>query len=476
MTIREFVMPRTARGNDAGDHIGDESYEHELKERINGAAAPTPQRCADPSAPSGISLDDFYAHAPDHKFIYAPTRDLWPAASVDSRLPWPVVEGKRIKPSAWLDAHRSVAQMVWMPGEPMVLNDQLLDGGGIIKRPGVAVFNLYRGPVITPGDPAAAGPWLDHIRRIYPQEADHIIAWLAHRVQRPGEKVNHALVLGGGQGIGKDTLLEPVRDAVGPWNVSEISPTALLREFNGFVKSVILRINEARDLGEDNRFAFYDHTKIYTAAPPEVLRCNEKNLREYSVINCCGVVYTTNYKASGIYLPADDRRHFVAWSEAERTDFEADYWNVLYRWFNTGGRGHVAAYLRALDLSDFDPKAPPRKTAAFWHIVNAARPAEEAELHDLLEKMERPDALTLRDLSAAALGADLSDIGIWLRDRKNRRQIPHRLEEVGYEQVRNDGARDGLWKVSGHRQAIYARREMQQRDRIRAAQIRTAKP
>ena len=85
--------------------------------------------------------------------------------------------------------------------------------------------------------------------------------WLAHRVQRPAEKINHALVLGGAQGIGKDTLLEPVKHAVGPWNFQEVSPTHLLGRFNGFVKSVILRVSEARDLGEIDRFSFYDHTK-----------------------------------------------------------------------------------------------------------------------------------------------------------------------------------------------------------------------
>jgi hypothetical protein len=35
----------------------------------------------------------------------------------------------------------------------------------------------------------------------------------------------------------------------------------------------------------------------------------------------------------------------------------------------------------------------------------------------------------------------------WLNDRKNRRAIPHRLETVGYVPVRNDDAKDGLWKI-----------------------------
>ena len=142
-------------------------------------------------------------------------------------------------------------------------------------------------------------------------------------MQNPAQKINHALVLGGAQGIGKDTILEPIKDAVGPWNFHEVSPAQLLGRFTGFAKSVVLRVNEARDLGDAervNRFTFYDHTKIYTAAPPDVLRVDEKHLREYSVINCCGVIVTTNHKADGIYLPADDRGHFLAWSDLTKVE------------------------------------------------------------------------------------------------------------------------------------------------------------
>ena len=82
--------------------------------------------------------------------------------------------------------------------------------------------------------------------------------------------------------------------------------------FNGFLKATILRISEARDLGEFDRFASYESMKTYIAAPPDVLRCDEKNLREHKILNVCGVVITKNYKTDGIYLPVDDRRHYVA--------------------------------------------------------------------------------------------------------------------------------------------------------------------
>jgi hypothetical protein len=69
-----------------------------------------------------------------------------------------------------------------------------------------------------------------------------------------------------------------------------------------------------------------------------VLRIDDKHLREYYVPNVCGVIITTNHKADGIFLPADDRRHFVIWSELTKDDFKAEYWTKLYRWYGRESR------------------------------------------------------------------------------------------------------------------------------------------
>ena len=343
----------------------------------------------------GVTIDDFVAFLPAHNYIFTPCREPWPASGVDARLGKVTVTDasgatKQIRASAWLDRHRPVEQMTWAPGEPPLIRDRLVVHGGWIERPGVTILNLYRPPLIIPGNAAEADPWLDHLHKIYPDDAEHIVRWLAHRVQRPHEKINHALLLGGSQGIGKDTLLDPVKHAVGPWNFLEVSPQAMLGRFNGFLKSVVLRISEARDLGEFDRFKFYEHLKAYAASPPDVLRCDEKHLREHYVFNCCGVIITTNHKAGGIFLPADDRRHFVAWSTLTKKDFVASYWNRLWDWYERNGRRHVAAYLAEFDLAGFDAKAPPPKTPAFWDIVDAGRSPEDAELADVLDELKQP--------------------------------------------------------------------------------------
>jgi hypothetical protein len=367
--------------------------------------------------------------------------------------------------SVWLDQNQAVEQMTWAPGLPVVIHDRLISDGGWISRPGARSFNLYRAPTIRLGDPAKAQRWLDHVRKVFGDDTEHIVKWLAHRRQHPKAKINHALVLGGEQGIGKDTLLEPAKYAVGPWNFAEVSPRHLFGRFNGFLKSIILRVSEARDLGERDRFDFYDHMKTYTASPPDVLRVDEKNLREHYVLNCCGVVITTNYKTDGIYLPTDDRRHFVAWSNLKQKDFAPGYWEKMWKYYRSGGYRHVAAYLAELDISSFESKAPPPKTQAFWDIVAASTPPEDAELADVLDKMKRPAAVTIKQIAERAAG----NFQEWMTDRRSRRAIPHRLEKCGYVHVRNGNANDGLWVINGNRQVVYARSELSAANREKAA-------
>jgi hypothetical protein len=336
---------------------------------------------------SAIQFDDFYAYMLEHKYIYAPLGAVWPAASVDARLP---AVGK-LKASTWLDKNRPVEQMTWVPGEPIEIRDRLIVNGGWIEREGSRAFNLYRAPVLK-STPGSADRWVDHVERLYGDDAAHVVQWCAHRVQRPQEKLNHALVLGGKQGIGKDTLLEPVKYAIGAWNFNEVSPQQILGRFNGFLKSVVLRVSEARDLGDFDRFAFYDHMKSITAAPPDVLRIHEKNRQEYAIPNVCGVIITTNHKSDGIYLPADDRRHFVAWSDIDKSAFDGAYWAGLWQWYADGGFDVVAHYLQNLDLSGFNPKASPPQTSAFFEIVNSSRTPEDAEFADALDGLAAAQA------------------------------------------------------------------------------------
>jgi hypothetical protein len=86
-------------------------------------------------------------------------------------------------------------------------------------------------------------------------------------------------------------------------------------------------------------------------------------------------------------------------------------------------------------------------------------------MQDAIDSLGNPDALTLDQIVAYA-SADFAE---FLRDRKNARFIPHRLESCGYVAVRNSGSKDGRWKVGGRHQTVYGKAALSIRDRIAAA-------
>ena len=348
--------------------------------------------------PGQLTLDDFMAFMPDHRYIHLPTGILWPAASVNARLAWVDVGAEKpIAASVWLAQNRHCEQMTWAPGYPSVIPDMAIHDGGFRPLPGNTIYNLYKPPVVEPGNPRQAWPWLELLHLLYPEEAEEIINFYAHRVQKPAEKINHVVMLGGAPGIGKDSLLEPIIYAVGEWNYAGISPIEFLGRFNGFLKSVLLVINEARDLGDVNSYGFYEHMKTVAAAPPHTLRIDMKNLQEFKIPNVTGVTITTNYLHTGLYLPINDRRHLVAWSDQPGTGEEGSWssgdFDKFYDWLeNQGGKQNVAAYLRQRDLSKFNPKAPPRKTSAFYRVANANRGEEEGALADAIDNLSEAEA------------------------------------------------------------------------------------
>ena len=410
--------------------------------------------------PPDIVLDDFYAYLPKHWYLYVPTQTLWPPATINSRLA--KVDG--IKATRHLDKSRAVSQMIWAPGHGCIVYNKHLIEGGWIEKPGAIVFNQYRQPPELRGDPALAGPWLDLLKRLYPNafEHEHLLDALAFKLQHPDVKINHALVLGGGMRIGKDTLLLPFKRALGSWNCVEARPTTIMSAFNGYMRSVLLVINEARDLGDVKKHQFYDHMKDVIVTPPETVLVNEKHEKGVHVANVCLVVMTTNHRTDSLYLPPGDGRHFVVWSDVEKESYEEDFFTRHYRWLREGGVGHVAAFLRARDVSGFDPGRPPPLTEVFHEIVEQSTPTEVYWLDGILDGMGRPDVLIIPNLITHADG----DQAEWLR--KNPKAVPHRLNDCGYVRVAKPGSENGRWMIAGKRQNVYGRKDLSTKDRVAA--------
>lgn len=453
------VAGRKQRGDDITKVLRKDYAASTLKKAFSGTLD------LDAVRPHGIGLMDLWAYLPQSRYIHRPSRELWGPQGVTTVLPSSVVPGG-LKATTWLNRNRHVEQMTWAPGEQEVIKDRYIQDGGWFPHSGACVYNMYRPPRLGKGDAANAQPWIDLLLKLYPDEAEDLLDWMAHRAQHPEEKVNHAVVLGGGQGVGKDTLLHPLKKAVGSWNFIEVSPMQITGQFNGFVKSVILRISEAHDLGEMKKFAFYDHTKTLTASPPETIRVNEKHKPEQQIPNLCGVIITTNH-ADGLYLPLEDRRHLVCWAKAEKEDFADDYWVQLWGWYEKGGVDDVCALLLERDLSAFNPKLPPRRTNAFRSMVETGQPTEQNDFSDALEALGWPDAVTFAQIAEAADGG--SEVALWASDSKSSWLIKKRMTANGYELIANEGS-DVRWRVAGRKMNIYARSKLHLKEQYAAVQ------
>jgi hypothetical protein len=137
---------------------------------------------------SPLPISDFIAHSPDHSYIYRPTGEEWTSTAVNARVVPVEIGGKKALPAnVWLDRNNPVEQRAWAPGEPQIIEDKLVAEGGFFAKRGARVFNLYKSPRIIPSFSRDIRFWRDHLHALWPDEADHITRWFAHRVQRPGE-------------------------------------------------------------------------------------------------------------------------------------------------------------------------------------------------------------------------------------------------------------------------------------------------
>lgn len=423
---------------------------------LNAAIANIPE-----SMPGGSSMNDYYAYMPDHTYIHKPSGERFSSASVDEA----IGKDARIILVPTVPVHK----YTWAPGKGdrftlSDLDDTYVDG----ER--VWLYNSYRAPKphTQIGDPSR---WLELVRRLYPEDAEHLISYFADAVQHPGRKCNHAIVLGSGiHGIGKDTLLAPVAYAVGRNNFRSIKPTALASEFNPWVMSVMVQISESHDLGEGqrglSRFEFYERCKDLAAAPPASIDCRPLYQNPFPIANVLRLVLTTNHQVDGLHIDPKDRRHYCAWSDAiAMTEAES---KAIWEWYDTqGGLAHVAQYLATLDLGarNWNPAAPPLRTA-WWHqLVSGATSTEEDKFSDALDKLARPDWVTL----AMVEGTGDGDLTNWIRHPANRRKLEREMVKSGYQRLPNPHEpKRGRWPINGAQVVVYRRSDVPATTLLRA--------
>ena len=229
--------------------------------------------------------------------------------------------------------------------------------------------------------------WLAHVERMIPIdfEREHFLNALAYKVQNPNRKINHAILIGGHPGSGKDTMLAPFFWAIGgesKLNCSLVRNEDLNSQWGYALECEVMEIAELRQSEAKDRRALENALKPIIAAPPEYLSINRKGLHPYQALNRVFVVAFSNERAA-ISIPSDDRRWFCVWSDAGRLP-ETDAL-ALWQWYQTGGGfAAVADYLAKLNVSAFNPAATPPMTEAKAIMIDQGRSMAESYLIDLI--------------------------------------------------------------------------------------------
>lgn len=442
--------------------------------------------------PDKLSVDDFIFYMPDGNYIDLRTgTPISTATAVDAAL------GKKGASAAVREKNLCTCKIC----DPKIgggfLRGYLNINGTLVESVKDAVYNIYRPPTIdweTDYNIAEAEKFfVTHIKYIFQKDgdADQFLDYMAHLVQKPWDKPRFALVIGGGQGVGKDTAIDFCTPAIGEHNVANIAPKDLSANFNEFATRTLVRINEAANLHDTNKWEFNELVKNLIAGVPDTVTINPKYGKQFQHRMHCGVIITTNHLLGGLYIPPDDRRYDIIQAasfedmtakaaaegkkykdengEEKEIDFSnpitrRKYFDALWDWYNNkNGKKHVAALLHTRDIKNFSAALGQRKTEAHRKIVSLGLSGDQW-LDDILCTIGNGEPWIVRGDALFAKAVENGE-----KPGTIKAKMAQCLERAGFELYRNAARADGRWQINGKRTAIYIKRGYPPPDNIELA-------
>lgn len=362
------------------------------------------------------------------------------------------------------DGGRQVQTATYRPGEGALCKVE--NDAGVL----VDAYNLWRKPAFKPArgvSDADVKLWLDHAALIFPDqvERDAALDWMAHVLQRPGVKINWALLVVGEMGTGKDTLFAPVIAAVGDSNVSQIQADTLRDSFTSFLKAQLVVVNEMAQVG--GQLDTHNRMKSWLAAPPNKVLVNEKNLRPYHIPNTqCWLMFSN--KEDAVPIEEGDRRHAVLLSPAKPRD--AAYYDALWAYLRGGGSEKVAGWLLDRNLAGFNAAKPPLRTAGRAAMQRASLPNVQQWVVGEIEagRFAGRKLVAVREFIDAAAARGNGVPGGVARD------ISPRHVQAALRHVRASPVREDVRMSDGRKLTIWATERAELYRQMDAAQLRDA--
>lgn len=319
------------------------------------------------------------------------------------------------------------------------------------------VYNLWKGFAATPaaGDVA---PVLAHVELLCGgdrEATDYLLNWLAFCAQKPGQRPEVAVVIRGGRGAGKGTLVRLMLRLFGPHGLHVTNGRLLTGDFNGHMHQVLfLFVDEAFWAGDKGGVGILNG---YITEP--TIAINGKCKDVFTAVNRLKILFAANEEWV-VPASADERRYFVLDVPNTRRGDHA-YFTRLNRWIDEGGAGAWLHFLLQRDLSAFNPRRVP-STPALDRQKLATLGAFERWVLDCLEQGAQmagntawtEEGFNLYCAAACARYAEFArtQVGRWAKAMDSRAigAELHRLLGCGpARSARNGLTTERAWRICG---------------------------
>lgn len=351
-------------------------------------------------------LEKYCFHAEEDKFMYSGNND-YVKESVLNSLPniRPVfVNDNVIKASSYIKRHRTVRSVGFSPIHPHgFLEGKHFDESGFVVNSDLNCYNKRKTPYVKHGRADEAKRYTDYVEKVYGiDEAAVFLKFMAHLIQKPHIKPSWLPVIGGDQGIGKDVIVELAayslfgEDSEGNLIAPPQHSLSIIgKDFTDYLDgSPLVRFSETGVLRKEMVSKISEELKRIVTQ--RTLHTNNKSAKQGRAASHCGFVITTNHLAEGLVYEKGVRRFYVIkCASAEdlkitnTSEGEGDkIIQALWEWGANGeGKHHIAAYLRDLDISDFNVGLLPSRTEALMELeATHSRTADEEIVLEVLHK------------------------------------------------------------------------------------------
>jgi len=205
--------------------------------------------------------------------------------------------------------------------------------------------------------------------------------WLAYPIQHPGAKMKTALVVHGGQGVGKNLFFEAVMAIYAEYG-RVVGQSELEEKFNEWAsRKLFLIANEVMARSD----IFHQKNKIKALITDDWIHINPKNVASHDERNHLNMVFLSN-EAQPVVLDPDDRRFMAVWTPKKKP---LEFYRAVLDEIANGGIAALHHHLDNVDLGDFNPGTPPLPTRARLALIEISKESPdrfiEAWLRDELE-------------------------------------------------------------------------------------------